>query len=62
VSLKVSPLAVEEEVELESFGVSSKEPQLNVLVNRGSKQKTVFSPAFIDDAVTSIRGKITVSF
>jgi hypothetical protein len=62
VSLKVSPLAVEEAVELDSFGTMPTEPQLNFLVNRGSKQKTVFSPAFIDDAVTSIRGKITVSF
>lgn len=59
-SLKVLPLAVEEEAESESEKIE--DSHLSLLVNSGPKQKTVFSPAFKDEAVTEIRGKITVSF
>ena len=62
-SLKVCTLAVDDEMELEEGGAkASLDSQLSFLVNRGPKHKPVFSPAFKDDAVTKIRGKITVSF
>lgn len=59
-SLKVSPLAVEEEAL--AGELSNETLPLGLLHSNGPKQKTVFSPAFKDEAVTAIRGKITVSF
>ena len=55
--------AVDEQVTFSSeLTETSFEPRLTLLVNVGSKNKTVLNPDFRQTEVTKIRGKITVSF